>query len=142
MSHVFQILTSSWTLSCERVFFIRRAVSRAAPLAYQHSRMIFPITLSACGEKTNQNEFSRLFHKYACESQLNLIKRLYFYMEQSQDGTCEAYCTQKWLFKLANMFVVNAAPLFEYLFLIMVYYHHHLLKVKYVVAQLLQMPIR
>ncbi len=54
---------SSWMLSCERVFLIRRAVSRAAPLAYQHSRMIFPITLSACGEKTQIKQFSSLSHK-------------------------------------------------------------------------------
>ncbi len=30
----------------------------------------------------------------------------------------EAYCTQKWRFKLASMFVVNAAPLFVFFFLL------------------------
>lgn len=41
-------MESSCTQSCEMVFLMRRAVSRAAPLAYQHSRMMRPITRSAC----------------------------------------------------------------------------------------------
>lgn len=45
------ILTSSSTLSCDRVFLMRRAVSLAAPLAYQHSLMIFPITRRDCTQR-------------------------------------------------------------------------------------------
>ena len=34
---------------------MRRAVSRAAPLAYQHSLMIFPITRSDCTGKERKD---------------------------------------------------------------------------------------
>lgn len=52
-----QALQSSLTQSCEIVFLIRRAVRRAAPLAYQHSRIILPMTRSAFKrEKTIKNQ--------------------------------------------------------------------------------------
>ena len=48
---VYILIPSCW-LSWDRVFLIRRAVSRAAPLAYQHSLIIFAITRKACrGER-------------------------------------------------------------------------------------------
>lgn len=45
INHIF--IPSCW-LSCDRVFFIRKAVSLAAPLAYQHSLIILAITRNAC----------------------------------------------------------------------------------------------
>lgn len=41
------ILIPSCWLSCDNVFLIRKAVSLAAPLAYQHSLIILAITLKA-----------------------------------------------------------------------------------------------
>lgn len=41
------ILMPSCWLSCDNVFLIRKAVSLAAPLAYQHSLIILAITLKA-----------------------------------------------------------------------------------------------
>lgn len=52
-SCVYILIPSCW-LSWDRVFLIRRAVSRAALLAYQHSLIIFAITRKACrGEREN-----------------------------------------------------------------------------------------
>lgn len=51
---------------------MRRAVSLAAPLAYQHSRMIFPITLKAFANKQwyyKKSELKRLNFKWLCVKQ-------------------------------------------------------------------------
>lgn len=48
--HFSYILMPSCWLSCDNVFLIRKAVSLAAPLAYQHSLIILAITLNAYKE--------------------------------------------------------------------------------------------
>lgn len=51
---VYILIPSCW-LSWDRVFLIRSAVRRAAPLAYQHSLIIFAITRKACREDRVNN---------------------------------------------------------------------------------------
>lgn len=52
-SLLYILIPSCW-LSWDRVFLILRAVSRAAPLAYQHSLIIFAITRKACRAERRQ----------------------------------------------------------------------------------------
>lgn len=52
--HLDYILIPSCWLSWDNVFLIRRAVSRAAPLAYQHSLMILAITRKACKQEQDK----------------------------------------------------------------------------------------
>lgn len=58
-SCVYILIPSCW-LSWDRVFLIRRAVSRAALLAYQHSLIIFAITRKACRGDTTKVNMTRL----------------------------------------------------------------------------------
>ena len=57
---VYILIPSCW-LSWDRVFLIRSAVSRAAPLAYQHSLIIFAITRRACRGDRGQ---TLMWHNY------------------------------------------------------------------------------